>query len=153
MSALPKQLPRLSPLRPEQLDHIGAIEKSLYEFPWTAGNFRDSLQAGYSCWTCHVDDQLVGYAVLMIAAGEAHLLNISVAPAWQGRGFGKALLEFLMALARERHCERMLLEVRQSNLKACKLYQRNGFIVLGSRKDYYPAQEGREDAIVLERAL
>ena len=153
MSAVLKPLPRFSPMYPEVLEQVSAIERNIYEFPWTVGNFRDSLGAGYSCWVCHVEHELVGYTVLMIAAGEAHLLNISVAESWQGRGFGKRFLDFLLALAGERHCERVLLEVRQSNRRARALYERNRFVQIGVRKEYYPARTGREDAIVLERKL
>ena len=153
MSAILKSLPRFFPLHEEILEAVSAIERGIYEFPWSAGNFRDSLRAGYSCWVCRVERELVGHAVLMIAAGEAHLLNISIAKAWQGRGLGTSLLEFLVALARERHCERVVLEVRRSNGRAQALYERNGFAQIGLRKDYYPAHLGREDAIVLERPL
>jgi [ribosomal protein S18]-alanine N-acetyltransferase len=153
MSVAQKEAARFSPMRYEDLESISAIERSLYEFPWTPGNFRDSLNAGYSCWVCHADHILVGYSVLMVAAGEAHLLNISIAKYWQGKGLGEALLDFLIALARERHCERMLLEVRKSNDLAHRLYVKNGFVPIGERKAYYPALVGREDAIVLERRL
>lgn len=153
MSALPRQPGRFAPLRHDELESVSAIEQTVYAFPWSSGNFSDSLTAGYSCWTCHVGDVLAGYAVLMIAADEAHLLNLSIAAPWQGRGLGTALLAFLLRLSRERHCARVLLEVRQSNLGAQRLYARHGFVRIGARKHYYPERDGREDAIVLEHSL
>lgn len=153
MSANPRLLPQFAPLREPDLETVSSIEASIYEFPWTIGNFRDSLRAGYSCWSCRVGRDLAGYAVLMVAASEAHLLNISVAAPWQERGLGHAFLTFMADLARERHCERMLLEVRQSNVRARALYERNGFAEIGMRKEYYPARHSRENAIVLERRL
>lgn len=153
MSALPKPLPQFFPLRFSDLERVSGIEHVLYEFPWSVGNFRDSLNSGYSCWSCFIQGELIGYAVLMTATNEAHLLNISVATAWQGNGLGTALLDYLSALARDRDCHRMLLEVRVSNLDARRLYERNGFIAIGERKNYYPARNGREDGIVLARKL
>jgi ribosomal-protein-alanine N-acetyltransferase len=153
MTVRTEDSPRFSPMRDPEIAQVCAIENGAYEFPWTEGNFRDSLSAGYSAWVCHVDDEIVGYAVLMIAIGEAHLLNLTIARLWQGRGLGVALLRFLIGLARERHCERILLEVRQSNTLACHLYQANDFVQIGVRKAYYPATLGREDAIVFERRI
>jgi ribosomal-protein-alanine N-acetyltransferase len=153
MSAVQKPALRFVPLRSIDLDTVSAIEESIYEFPWTLGNFRDSLQAGYSCWGCWANGVLAAYAIAMFAAGEAHLLNISVAPALQGGGIGSALLDYVMRLGKERHCDRMLLEVRPSNLVARHLYARTGFQEVGRRKSYYPAVHGREDALLLERML
>jgi ribosomal-protein-alanine N-acetyltransferase len=153
MSAVLRSLPRFEPMRGADLARVSSIETSIYEFPWTRGNFQDSMSAGYSCWACRLDEELVGYAVLMIAAGEAHLLNISIAAPWQGHGLGATFLAFLIDLARERYCERILLEVRASNALARALYERIGFVRVGVRKGYYPARVGREDAIVLEHRL
>ena len=153
MSAVQEPSVRPAPLHLADLETVCAIEQSLYEFPWTLGNFRDSLNAGYSCWGCWMEGVLVAYAIAMFAAGEAHLLNISVASSFQGRGIGHALLDFIMQLARERHCDRILLEVRPSNLVARHLYARVGFREVGRRRNYYPARNGREDAMLLERIL
>lgn len=153
MSAVLRSLPRFEPLRRQDVARVSAIEKSIYEFPWSSGNFQDSMNAGYSCWACRVEEELVGYAVLMVAAGEAHLLNISIAAPWQRHGLGGTLLAFLIRLARERYCERILLEVRESNVLARALYERTGFVVIGLREGYYPARVGRENAIILERRL
>ncbi len=153
MSALPRPEPRIRPLAERDLDAVVAIEREIYEFPWTLGNFRDSLAAGYSCWAYHAADGLVGYAVMMIGAGEAHLLNLSIASACQRRGYGKQLLEYLMAVARSYGAQALLLEVRPSNAVARALYAAYGFEQVGVRRDYYPARDGREDALLLTYPL
>ncbi len=152
MSGLPLRS-ALAPMREADLETVSAVESRLYEFPWTSGNFRDSLAAAHSCWVCRAGGELQAYAVVMIAAGEAHLLNLSVASAWQGQGLGQAMLDFVIGLAGERNCRRLLLEVRPSNGQARRLYKKNAFVPLGVRKNYYPASSGREDALLLERAL
>jgi ribosomal-protein-alanine N-acetyltransferase len=125
------------------------IEESLYEFPWTLGNFRDSLRAGYGCWVVRDGRQLIGYAVLMLAAGEAHLLNLSVAAHAQRRGHGRSLLEHVVGIAREHEAKVLFLEVRPTNEVGQHLYAGHGFKQIGVRRGYYPAHRGREDAIVL----
>jgi ribosomal-protein-alanine N-acetyltransferase len=149
MSALPRPEPRIRPLAERDLDPVVAIEREIYEFPWTLGNFRDSLAAGYSCWAYHGADGLVGYAVMMIGAGEAHLLNLSIAPACQRRGYGRQLLEHLMGVARSYGASVLLLEVRPSNAAGRALYAAYGFEQVGIRREYYPARGGREDALLL----
>ena len=153
MSALPRPEPRIRPLAERDLDPVVAIERELYEFPWTLGNFRDSLAAGYSCWAYHGADGLVGYAVMMIGAGEAHLLNLSIAAACQRRGYGGQLLEHLMGVARSYGARVLLLEVRPSNLAGRALYAAYGFEQVGIRRAYYPARDGREDALLLNYPL
>jgi [ribosomal protein S18]-alanine N-acetyltransferase len=153
MSAQPQALLRFEPMRMTDLNAIMAIENLAYVYPWTLGNFRDSLQAGHHCVLCCYGEELVGYAVVMVAAGEAHLLNLTVAPAWHGQGFGGQLLARLLRTAREGGAEVFLLEVRPSNEAAQNLYVRFGFRAIGLRRGYYPAVMGREDAIVMERKL
>jgi ribosomal-protein-alanine N-acetyltransferase len=153
MSAVLKEAPRLAPMREEDLDEVMAIETSIYSHPWTRGNFTDSLRAGYHCRAWRIEGALVGYVVLALAAGEAHLLNLSIAAGSQRRGFGAALLAQVLASARELGARRMFLEVRPSNHAAQELYRRSGFRKIGVRRGYYPAHEGREDALVLAREL
>jgi ribosomal-protein-alanine N-acetyltransferase len=125
------------------------IEESIYEFPWTLGNFRDSLRAGYGCWVVRDHRRLIGYAVLMLAAGEAHLLNLSVAARAQRRGHGRSLLEHVVGAAREHEAKVLFLEVRPTNKVGQRLYGGYGFKQVGVRRGYYPARLGREDALVL----
>ena len=149
MSAVLSESPALRPMRPFDIETVAAIERTVYTHPWTPGNFRDSLQAGYSCWGMECAGQIVGYGVLMIGVDEAHLLNLSVAQSWQRRGLGRLLLDHFIALARSCEMQRMLLEVRPSNVAARALYRQTGFRELAVRDGYYPAKAGREDAILM----
>jgi ribosomal-protein-alanine N-acetyltransferase len=153
MSAVLRPEPWIEPLSVRDLEAVVAIEGAIYEFPWTFGNFRDSLSAGYSCWGLHSADGLVGYAVMMLGANEAHLLNLSIAAPVQRRGYGSKLLEHLLRVARGYHAHVIFLEVRPSNPSARRLYLRHGFQQVGVRKGYYPARKGREDALLLSLAL
>jgi ribosomal-protein-alanine N-acetyltransferase len=136
-------------MRQADLDHVVAVERSIYAHPWTPGNFRDSLHAGYSCWVMEGQNGLIGYGVLMIGVGEAHLLNLSIARGWQRRGLGRVLLGHFIELAGRFAATRMLLEVRPSNVAARALYREAGFLELSVRRGYYPAEGGREDAILM----
>jgi ribosomal-protein-alanine N-acetyltransferase len=153
MSAVLKSAPVLAPMREADLDEVMAIENAIYSHPWTRGNFADSLRAGYACMTWRLDGALVGYFVLMAAAGEAHLLNLSIGAPWQRGGQGRALLGEAAALGRRLGAANIFLEVRPSNLAAQALYRRFGFREVAVRRDYYPAQRGREDALVLSLDL
>jgi [ribosomal protein S18]-alanine N-acetyltransferase len=144
---------QFSPMAESDLERVIAIERAIYEFPWTRGNFRDSLRAGYSCWTARAGGELVAYAVMMLAAGEAHLLNLSVAAGRQRQGHGRALLAHLLATARGHGAHVLFLEVRPSNAAAKRLYDGFGFEQIGVRRGYYPAREGREDALVFSLNL
>ena len=144
---------RYRPMRTEDLDVVAVIEKAIYTHPWTRGNFADSLTAGHSCWVVEAGGGIEAYGVLMAGAGEAHLLNISVASRSQGCGIGAQLLEFFMNRAREFDCATMLLEVRRSNERARRLYARSGFHEIAIRRNYYPALGGREDAVLMGKDL
>jgi ribosomal-protein-alanine N-acetyltransferase len=153
MSAVMREAPRLEPMRERDLDEVIAIENAIYTHPWTRGNFADSLRAGYPCRTWRLEGELIGYFVLLVAAGEAHLLNLSVASVHQRSGHGRALLGEAQRLARGLGARHIFLEVRPSNVAAQKLYERSGFTRVAVRRGYYPAHGGREDALVLTRAL
>jgi ribosomal-protein-alanine N-acetyltransferase len=153
MSAVLKPTPVLAAMREQDLAEVMAIEGGLYTHPWTRGNFADSLRAGYECRTYRVHGDLIGYFVLLAAAGEAHLLNLSIAEPHQRRGYGTALLNEATALARQLGAKNVFLEVRPSNRGAQELYYRYGFRKIAVRRDYYPARQGREDALVLSLAL
>lgn len=134
-------------------DAVMAIEQAIYPHPWTRGNFSDSLAAGYHCWVVECGGMMTGYSVVMIAAGEAHLLNLSIAAQWQRRGLGSELLRFIVGHARDCAVARIFLEVRSSNVAALALYVRAGFARIGMRRGYYPVRGGNEDAIVMELVL
>ncbi|MCH1424413.1 MAG: ribosomal protein S18-alanine N-acetyltransferase [Burkholderiales bacterium] len=135
------------------IDAVLRIEKAIYAFPWTLGNFNDCLVAGYRCHVLIGDDKLIGYGVQMLILDEVHLLNLTVASDFQKKGMGKALLNFLIDDALEQQAKKMILEVRRTNLAAIFLYESFGFDQIGLRKNYYPAHLGREDAIVMEMVL
>lgn len=141
------------PMRPEDVDAIMGLERALYAFPWSQGNFQDSLKAGYSCWVVEFGSHLVGYGVLMLGAGEAHVLNVAIGVDWQRQGMGRRLMQHLIKVAREYRAEMMFLEVRPSNLGARALYDDIGFAEIATRRHYYPAHDGREDAILMGLAL
>ncbi|MCD9032228.1 ribosomal protein S18-alanine N-acetyltransferase [Luteimonas sp. Y-2-2-4F] len=145
--------PRLRPMREDDLDAVMAVERQAYPFPWTPGIFRDCLRAGYPAWLLQEGDAVIGYGVLSLAADEAHVLNVCVAPAAQGRGHGRRLLRSLLGIARGHGAMRVFLEVRPSNPGAIALYHDEGFNEIGRRPRYYPAADGREDAIVMALEL
>jgi len=148
MSAVLKEAPRLEPMREDDLDEVLAIENAIYTHPWTRGNFSDSLRAGYDCRTWRLSGEIIGYFILIAAAGEAHLLNLSIAARHQRSGHGSALLREALDLSRRRGARSVFLEVRPSNVAAQALYGRFGFRRIAVRRGYYPAHFGREDALV-----
>ncbi len=141
----------VSPMTETDLDEVAAVEKLAYEFPWTRGNFQDSLRNGYyGMCLRHVTGTLIGYCVLMPVVDEMHLLNLCVSPEAQGAGAGLTLLREAVRVSRQQGLEGVLLEVRPTNTRAIHLYERFGFVVIGRRKNYYPARHrSREDAIVM----
>lgn len=156
MSALP-QAPLLHRV-PMQLAHLPAvlaIEKAVYPFPWTHGNFVDSLAAGHTAQVLRTaDGTLAAYSVAMTGVQEMHLLNLTVSPPWQGQGHARGLLDALVAQCRQQRSEALWLEVRVSNQRAREVYARYGFTEAGSRRGYYPAADSqREDACVLRLSI
>lgn len=159
MSAVLRNDRLLLPMTVKQLDAVLAIELQAYPFPWTRGNFIDSLAAGYPAQVLHGSHgELLGYFIAMEGVDELHLLNITVAPAAQGQGHARFMLDELCTLARTRGAHQIWLEVRGSNRRARSIYERYGFRHIGLRRGYYPASRaehpsGREDAIVMSLSL
>ncbi|WP_301103130.1 ribosomal protein S18-alanine N-acetyltransferase [Propionivibrio sp.] len=152
-TALELGVVELLPMRQGDLDAVLAIECHVCSFPWGRINFTDSMACGYSCWVCRVDNVVVGYFVLMLAVDDAHLLTIGVAESHQRRGLGARLLRQAMVVGLAAGAKTLLLEVRPSNTKALAMYQHFGFGEIGVRRGYYPADGGREDALVLTHPL
>ncbi len=140
-------------MRMDDLATVTALENSSYDFPWAPGIFTDCVKAGHPCWVLCVDGVVAGYGILSMGAGEAHVLNICIGPAYRGRGLGRHLLGRLLDIARWNGAERVFLEVRPSNPLAKTLYESVGFNDIGRRPRYYPAHLGREDAIVMALEL
>ncbi len=159
MSAMFDQTKSLKPsyqLRPMQmadLDAVMAIEPTIYTHPWTRGNFSDSLNSGYSAWVLEANQKIIGYALLMMVPDEAHLLNLSVAKDQQKQGLGRYLLEHMLQIAKNHKAANLFLEVRPSNISAIALYENMGFCEMAVRRGYYPAHNGREDAVLMGLAL
>lgn len=137
----------------DDVPEILTIETKIYTHPWTEGIFNDCIRVGYNCWVYIEDDEILAYGLVSIAANEAHILNLCVAPEAQGQGLGKLMLYKLIQLAEERLSDSIFLEVRESNVVALKLYEQEGFNRIGLRKNYYPGDEGKEDALVFAKAL
>jgi ribosomal-protein-alanine N-acetyltransferase len=155
MSALPQAATRLRAMGYGDLDRVLEIERSAYSFPWTRGNFVDSLAAGYLAeMLLDPRDALVGYYLAMQGVDEMHLLNLTVAPARQHCGHARTLLDALEGQCRERLVPKLWLEVRASNARARRVYAARGFAEVGLRRGYYPAGKGqREDAIVMSLSV
>jgi ribosomal-protein-alanine N-acetyltransferase len=139
----------LRSMQVSDLDTILAIESDVYEYPWTRGNFEDSLNAKHQAWMMMQTEQVIGYAVMMTVLDEAHLFNISIAKAYQKQGLGYALLNDMIIRAKKVGAKHMFLEVRASNVSARQLYEKIGFDEVHVRRGYYQAKAGREDAVLM----
>ena len=154
MNAVVQSLPlSVRPMRRADVVQIDQIEQLAYPFPWSIGIFRDCLQAGYLCRVLDSSVGLAGYAVLSVAANEAHILNFCISPDRRRQRLGTVFLERLIDEIQQLDVDRIILEVRPSNLAAQNLYRQAGFSQVGLRRGYYPADNGREDALVLVREL
>lgn len=141
-------------MQAHHLPQVLAVERAANAHPWSEANLRDSLQAGYPGWVLLEGEQVIGYAILMIAVGEAQVLNIVVSPERRREGLGRVLMERMIEAAKTAQCELMLLEVRRSNTAAIALYRAYGFAQIGLRRNYYRSDDGvGEDAFVLTLPL
>ncbi len=142
-------MPVIRPMRPADIEAVHGVETRAYDYPWSVTIFQDCLRMGYECWVQLATDRMVGHFVLAMGPGEAHVLNLAVHPEWHNRGLGRRLLEQALRCAEERGAESVFLEVRPSNAPAVHLYYSQGFRRVGRRRDYYPCENGREDAFVM----
>lgn len=137
----------------DDLSLVSDIERRSYEFPWSHGVFRDCLLAGYLTIVLIREDRVAGYAILSVAAGEAHILNLCIEPEFRSLGYGERMLDELLYRARSASVREVFLEVRPSNDTALRLYRKKGFHKIAARPSYYQAADGREDAAVLAKKL
>jgi ribosomal-protein-alanine N-acetyltransferase len=137
----------------DDLALVSDIETRSYDFPWSHGVFRDCLLAGYSCMVLERGEAVVGYGILSIAAGEAHILNLCIDPSYRSLGYGERILDEIIDRARSADVRVIFLEVRPSNEHALSLYRKKGFHKIARRPAYYQALAGREDADVLSLQL
>ena len=146
----------LSSIRPMLEDDIEAvmdIERASYEHPWKTSIYQDCLKVGYSCWVIEYAQKLVGYGIMSTAVGEAHILNLCIREDYRRYGLGRMLLNHIQELSKDHQAETLFLEVRASNIGAYRLYEEEGFSEVGLRRSYYPAINGREDAIIMAKQL
>ncbi len=143
------------PLASDDLGYVSVLEGEIHAAPWTLGNFRDALLAGYQTLVGEREHRIVAFGVLMLAPGEAQILNLSVVPDNRRTGLGRAMLKRFLLAAHERGAEQCFLEVRASNVPAIALYRGEGFEIVGRRDGYYPptATTPLEDALVMRREL
>ena len=153
MYPIPEPPAEIRTMQPSDLAQVSDIERRSYEFPWSHGVFRDCLLAGYSCIVLQREDSIVGYCILSVAAGEAHILNLCVDPEYRKLGYADQLLEAMLDRARDVGVEQIFLEVRPSNIAAIALYKKKGFWQIAERPDYYKSNDGREDAAVYSMML
>lgn len=153
MSAVLENRVRVRTMSQSDIQQVLDIEQAAYDFPWSANVFAECLRAGYVCRVCFCGDVMVGYGIMSMGAGECHVMNVAVHPLRHGNGYGSLIMSDLLKIASQSNTHMAFLEVRISNRRAHALYQQLGFNEIGIRKDYYPAQRGREDAYVLAKTL
>ena len=154
MSAILKQPAiTLRPMIEADIGQVISIEQEVYVFPWSELTFRNCIQAGYYCWLLVKGAKIIGYGIMSIVGDEAHILNLCIRAKLQNSGWGSSLLTHMLQFAKQQQVQLALLEVRLSNKIALQLYQKMGFNQIGRRKDYYPAEMSREDALILECQL
>ena len=143
----------IRPMSENDVPEVIAVERASYQFPWSEGIFRDCLRVGYVCRVVTVNDAIIGYGVMSVGAGEAHILNLCIGDSYRCRGVGRRLLTYLIERGTAAGMSEAFLEVRPSNTSAIRLYLSVGFEQVGMRRGYYQAVGGREDAAVLKLAL
>ena len=135
------------------IDTVMLVENQVYEYPWTSGIFSDCIRVGYECWLALMEEEVIAHAVISVAAGESHILNISIDPKHQNKGIGRQFIEYLIGIAKSKRASVIMLEVRPSNVRAINCYNAAGFNEIGCRKNYYPALDGKEDALLFAREI
>lgn len=149
-----KSLMYFRKMKHKDLDNVMLLELMAYPFPWRRALFEDCLEKpSYTCWVFEHEERFSGYLISSSAAGEAHILNLCVHPDVQGKGWGRKLLEEAEWVAKQHQADTCFLEVRPSNTSALRLYETSGYNEIGRRKKYYPAESGREDAVVMAKSL
>lgn len=153
MNMTAPQAVEIRPMLLSDVESIILIEREIFLFPWSPGNFADSIRTGYACHVLQQADTLMGYGIMMMSPEEGHILTLGIAADYQKKGWGRKLLQFLIQSAREQNAKSVFLDVRESNRGAAQLYQQMGFQHIATRKGYYPAMCGREDAFVMRLML
>lgn len=139
----------IRPMRHLDLSEVMEIEELSYEFPWTLGIFSDCLDNQYAAMVYVQNNRIQAYSVSQFIVDECHLLNLCVRHEARGQGLGSTMIKYLINQARQKDMGSIFLEVRITNAAALHLYDKLGFNEIGFRRDYYPDNDGREDALVL----
>ena len=137
-------------MKKEDIPTIMILEKKLFSTSWEEEMFIEEIEKQYA-YVMEIKDKIIGYICGWKLLDEFNITNIAIALDYQRKGFGKTLVQFLMSKLLDEKCFKFFLEVRESNHAAIKLYEKLGFIVIGSRKNYYHSPE--EDAMVLGVSL
>ncbi len=153
-SAVPEPRPlRFRAMRADDIAAVHTNEILAYSHPWTQDVFNDCLTNGCSCLVAETDNKIVGHGIMSAPFGQARIFNLCIAPQWQGRGFGRLMVKHMLDVGRKYGAQVAFLEVRPSNITAIRLYKSIGFSEVGLRRNYYPAEDSREDAIVMVLTL
>ena len=153
MNTVLRQTVTIRKMLPSDLDYVIRIEREIFLFPWSLGNFADSIKAGYLCQVLEQHGTIIGYGIMMASPQEAHILTLGITINYQNKGFGTMLLQHFIQSAQKENLKSIILDVRASNQDAARLYRQIGFHQIATRKGYYPAMCGREDALVMQLIL
>ena len=135
-------------------DHIRDvidIENDSYGYPWSEKIFFDCIKHNYLCKVLLLDNAVIGYLISSIVQNECHIMNLCIRKEFRGNSYGKYLLNELHEEVINSNCILVFLECRPSNLSALNLYKSEGYNEIGLRKNYYPAPNGYEDALMLAK--
>lgn len=148
-----KCAPEVREMTLEDVQDVILIEREIFLFPWSIGNFSDSVKAGYVCRVIVKENTILGYGIMMMSPEEGHILTLGIGVDWQKQGLGKVMIDYFSDHARINNAKSILLDVRESNERAIRLYKKMGFEHIAVRKDYYPTMSGRENALVMKLIL
>jgi len=151
--AVPEENMHFQNMTEGDIEDVLIVENLSHRNPWSEGIFKDCLRVGYYCPMFKNDDEIIAYGVMSSVANEAHVFNICVAINFRGQGWGMKMMQHLLDVAKEKEAKSAFLEVQPSNEVAIELYNKLGFLEVGIRKDYYPAKNGREDALIFARDI
>lgn len=153
MNSTTQQSTIIREMRASDLNDIILIEREIFLFPWSLANFTDSIKSNSICKVIEANNTVIGYTIILMAPDEAHILTLGIAAKHQRKGLGEMLLKHVAEMSRKKGAKSVLLDVRESNQGAARLYKQLGFRQIATRKGYYPAMCGREDALIMRLML
>ena len=135
----------------KHIKDILCIENNSYGYPWSEKIFNDCLKNNYLCRVLVLDNVLIGFLISSIIQDECHIMNLCVDAKYRGSGYGRLILNKLHDEIATISCKTVFLECRPSNISAMNLYESEGYNEIGVRRNYYPAPNGYEDAVMLAK--